>query len=104
MAIDPFDFAQGRLSIALPCSRFAVRSVARRPQSDGYSPTAPTFSKLLLIVPDHLRCRFTQFKLVANFLDLRGLLLQARSEHFDLLLLLRELGLKVVLLLLHRRF
>ena len=50
-AIDPFDFAQGKLSIALLCSRFAachaevlqrrVRSVARRPQSDGYSPTAP---------------------------------------------------------------
>ena len=44
----------------------------------------------LLIAADHLRRWFVQLKLVIY-------LLQTRSERFDLPLLLRELGLKVLL-------
>ena len=44
----------------------------------------------LLIVEDHLRCRFSYFELVADFLDLRCLLFQACREGLNFLLLLRN--------------
>jgi hypothetical protein len=50
----------------------------------------------LLIISDHLRCRFVH-------LDLRAHLLQARSKRFNLLLLVRGSRLEVLLLLRHRR-
>ena len=50
----------------------------------------------LLIVEDHLRCRFAH-------LDLRAHLLQARSKRFNLLLLVRGNRLEVLLLLRDRR-
>jgi len=50
----------------------------------------------LLIVDDHLRRRLVDLKLCAHLLDLRGLLVETRSE-------LRNCRLEVLLLLRHRR-
>src|SRR5438105_9854750 len=62
----------------------------RRPNRLDHHSDEDTCSKRLLIVGDHLRCRFGQFKLCAHLLDLRCLLFDACSEGFNLFLLLRS--------------
>ena len=73
MAIDSESFRE-LTSIAFLCSRFAVRSVPRRPQSDGYSPTAPTSGVILLIVLYGSPRRFAQFHFIVHRLNERPLL------------------------------
>ena len=60
----------------------SARTIKRFPSSRCAS-TIQIFRPLesaLLIVADHLRRRFARFKLCAHFLDLRCLLVEARSE------------------------
>src|SRR6266498_1158788 len=49
-----------------------------------------TLQTALVIIKDHSRCSFAQFKLVAHLLDLRGLLFETCREGLNLLLLLRN--------------
>ncbi len=51
-----------------------------------------TNSTPLVVIINRLRCGFAQFKLCAHFLDLRGLLVETRSDSLQSLLLLRHCG------------
>jgi hypothetical protein len=59
----------------------------------------PFYVGRLPIAGDDLRCGISHFKLVAHFLDLRGLRFEGCSESLNFLLLLCEGQLEIPLLL-----